>query len=191
MPTAPTDPTGVDLPEKNRYTYADFQQLPEGAPYELISGHLVMSPSPTPYHQLIQSNLFYELSRSAREQAGGRVLSAPLDVRFSDTEVLHPDLVYVGQNRLDIIGEQDIDGAPDLIGEILCPSTAHKDLTTKKRLYEVHGVAEYWTVDPNQQAVEVFQNTDDGFAQHVRVVEEGTASSALLADFSIDLADLF
>lgn len=191
MSTPATDRPEVDLPEKERYTYADYQQLPEGAPYELIRGHLVMSPSPTPHHQLVQSNLFYELSRFTREQNGGRVLSAPLDVRFSDTEVLQPDLVYVAQSRLDIIGEQNIDGAPDLIAEILSPSTAHKDLTTKKRLYEVHGVAEYWTVDPDQQAVEIFENTDDGFVQHLRVVETGTVTSALLNDFTLDLADLF
>lgn len=191
MPSSVTDRPDLDLPEKETYTYDDYRHLPEGAPYELISGQLVMSPSLTPRHQTIQSNLFYELSRFAREQAGGRVLSAPLDVRLSDTDVLQPDLVYVAKTHLDIIGEHELEGAPDLIVEILSPSTAHKDLTIKKRIYEVHGVAEYWTVDPDQQAVEVFQNTDDGYVQHVRVVEDGTVPSAVQDDFSIDLADLF
>jgi len=191
MPTPATDRPEVDLSEKDRYTYEDYQQLPEGAPYELIHGHLVMSPSPSPRHQIVQSNLFFEISRFVRANQKGRVVSAPLDVQFSDTDVLQPDLLYVNQDRLDCIGEQSIEGAPDLVAEILSPATAHRDLTEKKRLYEAHGVREYWVVDPETEAVEVFRNSENKFEQAFRVVESGIVGSTVLDGLEIDLADLF
>jgi len=191
MPTPATDRPEVDLPEKDQYTYEDYRQLPEGAPYELIRGHLVMSPSPSARHQFAQSNLFFELSRFVRANDAGRVLSAPFDVRLSEADVLQPDLLFVAQARLDRIGEQELDGPPDLVAEILSASTAHQDLTRKKRLYERHGVREYWVVDPDQRVVEVFEHTEEGFVQHARVVEEGPVGSALLDEFSVALSALF
>ena len=186
-----TDQPEVDLSKKDRYTYADYQQLPEGAPYELIHGYLVMSPSPSPRHQTVQSNLFFELSRFVRTNEKGQVFSAPLDVQLSDTDILQPDLLYVHRDRLDCIGEQSIEGAPDLVAEILSPATAHRDLTEKKRLYEKHGVREYWVVDLDTEVVEVFWNAENRFEQVVRVVESGTVESTVLDGLKIDLADLF
>ncbi|MFO8100460.1 MAG: Uma2 family endonuclease [Salinibacter sp.] len=191
MPTPAADRPEVDLPEKETYTYEDYRRLPEGAPYELICGHLVMSPASTPYHQLIQANLFFELSKVVRERNQGRVVGPPLDVRLDDTTVLQPDLVYLATARVDRIGEQAIEGAPDLVAEILSPATAHRDLTEKKRLYETHGVREYWVVDPDQQTVEVFGNTEEGFHQRARVVEDGTVTSGVLDSFEITLSTLF
>lgn len=181
----------IPLPKKERYTYEDYAQLPEGAPYQLIHGELTMSPSPTPYHQILQSHLHFILTRLVQTQRLGQVLAAPMDVYLSEEDTVQPDLLFIAQDRLDIIGEQKIEGAPDLIVEILSPSTAYLDLTKKKRLYEAHGVKEYWTVDPEQKTVEIFENTDDGFIQHTRVVESGTAASTLLDGFTVDLDDLF
>lgn len=191
MSTSTTGRPEVDLPDKDRYTYDDYQQLPEGAPYELIHGHLVMSPAPTPNHQIIQANLFFELSRVVREEDRGRVVGPPLDVRLGDATVLQPDLVYVAAAHTDRIGEHAIEGPPDLVAEILSPAPAHRDLTEKKRLYETHGVREYWVIDPDQRTVEVFANTEEGLRQHARVVEEGTVASGVLDAFEIDLSDLF
>lgn len=190
METTKTPDSGT-LPEKERYTYADYTQLPEGAPYELIHGELVMSPSPTPYHQIIQSNLHFVLTQFVRKGGLGQVLTAPMDVRLSEEDTVQPDLIFIAADRRDIIGEQAIDGAPDLIVEILSPSTAYRDLTTKKRLYEQHGVREYWIVDPEEQTVEIFELATERYMQHARVVETGTAASKLLDDFQVDLTDLF
>jgi Uma2 family endonuclease len=191
MPPPATDRPEVDLPEKDRYTYEDYRQLPEGAPYELIRGRLAMSPAPTPRHQLVQANLFFELSRVVRDQEEGHVLSAPLDVRLSDTTVLQPDLVFIGPDRTNRIGDQAIEGAPDLVVEILSPASAHRDLTEKKRLYETHGVREYWVVDPDSETVEVFENADDGFLQAARAVEDGTISSTVIDGLAVSLPALF
>lgn len=184
-----TLPLPETLPDKEQYSYADYQQLPEGTPCQLINGSLVMSPAPTPYHQRILRHLFRKLDAHASNQ--GEVLFAPIDVKLSDTDVLQPDLVFVAHERANIIGEQLIDGAPDLVMEVLSPSTAHHDLTTKKRLYEMHGVQEYWVVDPTSRTVEIHANTDAGFIQHVRQVESGTAASALLDGLTVKLKSLF
>lgn len=180
-----------DLPEKERYTYADYQQLPEGAPYQLIDGSLIMAPAPATRHQIVHARLFLALAELVTRHELGQVMSAPVDVKLSESDVLQPDLVFVSEARLDVIGEQAIDGAPDLVMEVLSPSTAHHDLTTKKRLYEVHGVQEYWIIDPDSRTVEVHANTDTGFTQHARQVDDGTATSALLDALAVELNTLF
>jgi Uma2 family endonuclease len=191
MAPSATDRPEVDLPEKQRYTYENYQQLPEGAPYELIRGHLVMSPSPTVQHQRLVFRLSKALDVYVSENEGGEVLLSPMDVRLSDETVVQPDVLYVSPDRAEQLGEQEIDGAPDLVIEVVSPSTSHLDVFDKKRLYEQSGVREYWIVDPDSETVEVHVLADDGLTLHERRVEDGTATSALLEDFAIDLADLF
>jgi Uma2 family endonuclease len=189
--TKTRDPAMLPLPEKERYTYTDYVQLPEGAPYELIHGELLMSPSPSTVHQRILRRLARALDAFIEQDGHGEILFAPMDVRLSEEDTVQPDLIFIAADRRDLIGEQAIEGAPDLIVEILSPSTAYRDLTIKKRLYEEHGVNEYWIVDPEQQTVEVFELADGRFMQHARVVEKGTAASKRLDGFQIDLTDLF
>ena len=181
----------LPIPKKERYTYEDYAQLPEGAPYQLIDGELVMSPSPSTYHQHLVLRLGRALLNFAEEHQTGEVFVAPMDVYLSPEDTVQPDLIFIAQARRGIIGEQKIDGAPDLIVEILSPSTAYLDLTKKKRLYERHGVKEYWIVDPEQRTVEIFEHADGRFMQRARLVETGTAASTLLDGFEVDLADLF
>ena len=192
MPTPTADRPEVDLPEKERYTYADYQQLSEGAPYELIHGHLVMSPSPTVQHQRLVRRLNRVLDEHVQSSdAGGEVFFAPMDVHLSDDTVVQPDVLYVSGERADRIGEQKINGAPDLIMEVVSPSTSHRDVFDKKRLYEETEVLEYWIADPDSETVEVHALTDEGLSLHERHVETGPAASALLDGFAVDLADLF
>lgn len=191
MPTPTADRPEIDLPEKARYTYDDYQQLPEGAPYELIHGHLVMSPSPSFQHQTLVLTLATTLREYIQSQEAGEVSIAPMDVHLSDDTVVQPDVLYVSSDRSDRIQEQEINGAPDLVMEVASPSTSHLDAFDKKQLYEAHGVREYWIVDPETKTVEVYRNTDDGFRQHTRLVEEGHVSSVILADLTVALKELF
>jgi Uma2 family endonuclease len=191
MSTPATDRPEVDLPEKARYTYADYRQLPEGAPYELIHGHLVTSPSPTVQHQRLVLELCCLLDKYLQDQGEGEVVPGPLDVRLADDTVVQPDVLYVSPDRADRIGEQEIDGAPDLVMEVVSPSTSHRDVFDKKHLYETHGVREYWIVDPDSETVEVHTLTDESYTLHQRCVEGGTPASALLGDFTVDLPTLF
>ena len=174
-----------------KYTYEDYAQLPEGAPYQLIGGELVMSPSPTPTHQRILRKLARALDRFVEENALGEILFAPMDVYFSETDTPQPDLLFISKERLGIIGEQMIEGSPDLIMEILSPSTAYYDLKDKKRLYEASGVKEYWIVDPKAQEIEVYEFVEGRYALFGRQEKQGTITSKLLQGFSVDLADIF
>ncbi|MGM0705641.1 MAG: Uma2 family endonuclease [Bacteroidota bacterium] len=190
-PPQPSDVATPAPPKKERYTYADDAELPESAPYELIAGELVMTPSPTFQHQQVSLRLSAAMFRHVDEHGSGEVVTAPMDVSLSEDTTVQPDLIFVANERRAIIGEQRVQGAPDLIVEILSPSTAHRDVGIKKRLYEQHGVREYWTVDPASQAVEIHENTDSGFEQHGRVVEAGRLASTVIDGFGIDIADLF
>lgn len=191
MPTPSADRPEVDLPSKDRYTYEDYQQLPEGAPYELIHGHLVMSPSPTVRHQDLVLFFASALREYARSGPKGKVSIAPMDVRLADDTVVQPDVLYVAPDRADCIKEQEIDGAPTLIVEVASPSTSHLDAFDKKQLYEAHGVREYWIVDPDTETVEVYKSSDEGYTLHQRRVGTGAVASALLDDFAVELNDLF
>ena len=191
MPTPAADRSEGPLVAKGRHTYGDYQQLPEGTPYELINGHLVMSPSPSVQHQRLVRRLSRILEEHIQAHESGEVLFAPIDVHLSDDTVVQPDILYVSPGRADRIEEREINGAPDLIIEVASPSTSHLDAFDKKQLYEAHDVREYWIVDPDTETVEVYLNTDDGFRQHARAVRDGQASSALLNGFAVQLGTLF
>jgi Uma2 family endonuclease len=151
---------------KKKFTYADYAKLPEGAPYQLIGGELVKSPAPTVLHQEINVTLFQKLFQFQR-QGKGKAFFAPLDVYLSDTETYQPDLMFITNDRLEIIKEKNIRGAPDLVMEVLSPGTAYYDLRHKKDVYAEHGVREYWIVDPMERSIEVYENRDEIGRAHV------------------------
>lgn len=121
----------------------------------------------------------------------GTVLPAPLDVRFSETDVLHPDLLFIAKERRAIIGDTGIEGVPDLVVEVLAPETAYYDLKQKKRLYEAGGVKEYWLVDPMERSIELYLNGSGQFALTSRAEATGAVTSKLLAGFTIELKAIF
>ena len=125
-----------------------------------------------------------------KENNLGRVFSAPTDVVLSDTNVVQPDLLFVSNERSHIITEQNIQGAPDLVVEILSPSTANRDWTTKRELYAAHGVKELWIVDPDARIVWVMLLRDGDF-RHMRVYGEGqTVSSTTLQGFTVEIDEI-
>ncbi len=177
--------------EKERKTYADYAALDEGAPYQLIDGELVMSPSPTRAHQAVLLRLALMLQRFVVENSLGEVYVAPFDVKLSETEVYQPDLLFISANRLAVITEQHVNGAPDLVVEILSPATGYYDLTKKRRVYEASGVKEYWIVDPTEHTVEVLENVGGTYETVAKAHQKGRAPSRLLDGFEVDLERLF
>ena len=177
--------------EKERKTYADYAALDEGAPYQLINGELVMSPSPTRSHQAALLRLALMLQRFVVENSLGEVYVAPFDVKLSETEVYQPDLLFISADRLTIIAEQQVNGAPDLVVEVLSPATGYYDLTKKRRVYEVSGVKEYWIVDPIERTVEVLENVEGTYETVAKADQKGRVSSRLLDGFEVDLERLF
>lgn len=123
--------------------------------YEIIEGvRYDCSPAPAVLHQRISSALHIMLHNSCH--GDGTVLYAPIDVYLDEDNQFQPDLVYITHEREYIIGEKRIEGAPDLVVEILSPSTSQNDKIRKKRQYERHGVQEYWIIDPVHRTVDQF-----------------------------------
>ncbi len=176
---------------KKQYTYADYEKLPEGAPYQLIGGELIMTPSPVPYQQIISMRIEQKLSRFVEERGSGIVLHAPIDVYFSETETYQPDIIFISNERLDIIGEKKIESAPDLVVEILSPSTAYYDLRHKKDIYESSAVKELWIVDPMEHSIEEYESVNKKFRQFKIVKKTGRIESKLLKGFNIKIEDIF
>ncbi len=176
---------------RRKFTYEDYRNTPDDVRYELLDGELVMSPSPKEIHQRIDKDIGTPLDIFVKAGRLGRTYSAPFDVIFSDTEVVQPDIIFVSNERLHIITEDNIRGAPDLIIEILSPSTAGRDRTFKRTLYERHGVNEYWMVDTDARNITVLILGENGY-ELVAIYGEGqTLTSPTLPGFSLNLDDIF
>ncbi len=185
--------TTVTLEKKQLYTYEDYARLPEGAPYQLIGGELVMTPSPIPYHQRISKRIEFLIYEFAEKKKGlGEVLDAPVDVYFEEKETFQPDILFILKDRLNIVGEKKIEAAPDLIVEILSPSTAYYDLRHKKDVYARHCVKEYWIVDPIEKSIEIYENKEGEFILIIKAGNgKGKVSSKLLDGLTVDIEEIF
>jgi Uma2 family endonuclease len=181
----------MELTEDKLKTYDDYAKLPEGAPYQLIDGELVMSPSPESMHQLVSLRFTINLSTFVFQRKLGIVLYSPLDVYLGEHETYQPDIVFISRGRLDIITRTRIEGPPDLVAEILSPATGYYDLAHKKDIYEQTGVKEYWILDPKGKFVEIFWNDNGRFVTLAKHRERGAVESRLLSGFSVDVAALF
>ncbi len=133
--------------------------MPEdGNRYEAIGGELHVSPPPKVPHQWVSARLFAALHDLLVRPGDGYLFAAPTGVEFPDTEEgVQPDLLFITTERFHIATEDWIQGPPDLVIEILSPSTARRDRTVKRHLYERQGVAEYWIVDLDARQVEVWR----------------------------------
>ncbi len=174
-----------------RLTYDDLATFPDdGKRYEIIGGELFVSPVSRPKHQQISRRLSERFSTVLMHQLGrAKVYHAPVDVRFSAEDVVEPDLVVIRTERRAIVGELAIDGAPDLLVEILSPLTHAHDEVAKAALYAREGVSEFWLVDPASATVRVFALVD---GRYELVPHDGqTAKSALFPELTVDITALF
>ncbi|HHY73643.1 MAG TPA: Uma2 family endonuclease [Bacillus bacterium] len=136
-------------------TYDDYTTIDDGNRYELASGKLeLMSPAPSVIHQLFSIEMIKKFSQSCEPDY--IILDAPVDVILSSTEVRQPDLVLIHRNRIPILSKRGVEGPPDLVVEILSPSTRKRDKIEKVKIYSYYGVPEYWIVDPEIFVLEQF-----------------------------------
>ena len=146
------------------YKADDIWDTPEdGNRYEVIDGRLYVSPPPILVHQNASSVLHFLVMQYVRQRGLGKVFAAPVGVVLDDENGLQPDLVYVSRERAGILSERGIEGAPDLVVEILSPSTRGRDRGIKMRRYAAAGVPHYWIVDPRTRTLEAYQLTEQGY----------------------------
>jgi Uma2 family endonuclease len=179
------------MPHRTVFTYRDYALLPEGPRYEVLEGDLVGLPAPGSAHQEVLLALAATLRGWAQETGAGRVLIAPLDVKLSDTDVLQPDLIFVTASRTAVILPEYVRAAPDLVVEVLSPSSAERDRVVKRAIYERHGVREYWIVDIAARAVEVHTLGEEGLHLRRTLPEGARLTSELLPALSVAVTDLF
>ena len=175
-----------------RFTYDDYLNTPDDSRCELLDGELVMVPAPDLRHQRINTRLASLVHTFVNERGLGEVFCPPCDVMLSPTDVVQPDLIFVSRERRSILREGDaVRGAPDLVVEILSPSTADRDRKIKRALYAAHGVREYWLVAPDAGTVTVLTPGARGFDAAAVHGKGQTLTSPTLPGFAADLDELF
>jgi Uma2 family endonuclease len=177
-----------------KFTYEDLLNFQDdGKRHEIIDGEHFVTPSPNTKHQAVSTNLAAILWTYLQEHPIGAVFAAPLDVVFSDFDVVEPDILYISRERAAVLTEKHVRGAPDLVVEILSPGTRKTDEATKRRLYERFDVTEYWVVDPELDAIKIYRRVTGAFARVAELGAEAgdTLTTPLLPGFAVSLAAVF
>src|SRR5438552_13301793 len=173
-------------------TRNDYQEMPEGPPYfQVIEGELVMSPSANMFHQDIAGRIYAIILQFLEKKPLGEVFISPLDVFLSDVNVFQPDVVFVSNARRSILTEHGIEGAPDLVVEILSPGTARYDKGSKRKIYARTGVKELWIVDPELKSIQVYELTKNAETPAATHGADSAFKSPLLPGLRIRVAAIF
>ena len=143
------------------------------------------------YEDYLKTPMAMLLKKFANENKLGKVFIAPLDIYLGENETYQPDVFFISKERESIIGEKKIEGAPDLVIEVLSESTAYYDLKKKKAVYEKSGVSEYWIVDPEEKNIEIYENSTSGFQKIALVESSKTYTSKKLTGFILKSEEVF
>jgi len=177
-----------------KFTYEDYVLFPDdGRRHELIDGEHYVTPSPVTKHQKISGNLFGLLYSHIQKTKIGHLFAAPMDVVLSDLDVVQPDLLYITNTHASIMTEKNIQGAPDLVVEIVSESSRKIDEMIKRKLYERYRVPEYWIIDPELESVKVYRLSDKGYSRIAELTVEAndTLTSMLIPDWQLPLSKIF
>jgi Uma2 family endonuclease len=172
-----------------KLTYADYLRFPDdGLRHEIIDGKHYVTPSPATRHQRISRNLLYLVQHHLESHPIGELFAAPFDALLSDFDIVVPDLLYLSNERSPFLTSKNLQGPPDLVIEILSPSTKSRDRKLKRDLYERVGVQEYWVVDPDKDCIDVYRRSGHAFGEPTSISRTGVLTTPLLPDFELPLA---
>ncbi len=178
-----------------KLNYDDFVLFPDdGKRHELIDGEHYVTPSPNIRHQRIAGSLHGLIWTWLEAHSIGQLFFAPLDVVLSEFDVVEPDLLYLSNERAaQVLTPLHAKGVPELVVEVASKRTRKRDETIKRRLYERVGVAEYWVVDPEIDAVRVYRRESDRFARPIELSREAgdVLTTPLLPGLELSLARVF
>lgn len=173
-------------------TYDDYRRLPnDRSRYEILDGELSVTPAPSTKHQRISSHLHRIVATHVVANQLGTIYAAPTDLILAATTVVQPDLIFIGNDRRHIITERAIEGPPNLLIEILSPTTHRTDRLTKAQLYAKHQVPHYWLVDPDQRSVEAYELVIDHYDLITSARDAEVFAPSLFPGLSIQLSDLW
>jgi Uma2 family endonuclease len=177
-------------PER-RLTYEDYAGFPEGERWEVIDGEAYVVPSPNRRHQLVAGEIHRQLANYLKDHGGGEVYIAPFDVVLDESDIVQPDVVFVAGADMDVLTDANVRGTPTWVVEVLSPSRPERDRRLKFGRYERFGVAEYWIVDPSDEAVEIYRLESGAYGPPVVVRAPDVAAPLQPSGFALDLAEVF
>lgn len=178
--------------EALKFTYFDYLLLPDNEKrYEILEGELLMSPSPNANHQIVLLNLATILKLFVEKFGLGKIFIAPFDVVISKFDVVQPDIIFISKENNHIIKSTHVEGAPDLVVEIISPGSAQRDRIIKRKIYALHGIKEYWLVQPEKEKVQVLRLEKGDFKRIVELTKKDVLTSSLLIGLEIRLIDVF
>jgi len=158
-------------------------------PTELWDGEIIMSPAPRPSHQMIVARTWETINRHVKSRQLGQVFLSPVDVVFSGTKAVQPDVVFVATAQADIV-QNCIRGVPDLLVEVISEGSWRRDRVDKKALFEQFGVAEYWIIEPDSRLIEVFALRNGAYQLHARGTGATAVASNLLPGLAVSFDEL-
>ncbi len=176
---------------QRKCTYDDYLLIDDEKRYEVMKGELIMVPAPFTIHQRVLNNLSFFINKYVRDKKLGEVLAAPTDVVLAEDVVVQPDILFVSNERRDIIKEAAIIGSPDLVIEIVSPSSASYDTIEKREVYEKYGVEEYWLVFPQEKAVEILTIEKGIYKEFCKARKTGIAKSKGIEGLTVDIKEIF
>src|SRR5262245_13193741 len=178
--------------ERRKVTYTDLESWPDdGRRYELYDGEVYVCPAPTNRHQLALGELYAQL-RDYAKRTNGVALVSPIDIVFTEHNVLQPDICFFQAARRHVIVlDQVIRTPPDVVVEVLSPSTRRNDLGRKKATFARFGVAEYWLLDPHQERLDRYTHDRGAYERTLSVGRGEPFESAVLAGFTCPVDSLF
>lgn len=175
-----------------KFTYNDLLTAPDdGNRYELFEGELIVTPSPVEKHQRTVSNLMFLLGHHINKHELGRLYTAPIDVYFDEETVVKPDLLFISTNRMKIIQEKRIEGAPNLVIEILSAGTEERDRGFKFQRYAKEGVEEYWLIDPEKEMLEIYRLTKTGYDLQNKFSGQDNVHAPIFSGFTFPVNELW
>ena len=174
-----------------KLTYEDYRKTPEDERYELIDGVLIMAAAPNIAHQTTQANLGWRMASFVETEDLGKVFFSPCDVVFSEHDTVQHDIVFVSKENASVITPANIQGAPDLVVEIISSSSTGRDWVVKRDMYAKYGVKEYWLIDPINRTLWVML-LKDGYLELAATYHEGdTPAASTIKGFTVNLSDIF
>lgn len=173
-------------------TVDDLARMPDdGNRYELLHGELLVTAAPDLNHERLTMALVALLLECVESRGLGEIFTAPVDVRFSRHTNVQPDLLFIREDRVELLDRgAEVVGAPDLVVEIISPSSRSTDRIRKAVAYADAGVPEYWLVDPTDRTVEVMK-LDGGHFVAIPASADGTITSIVLPELDVNPKALF
>ena len=176
--------------QAKRWTYEEYYRLDDDQRHEIIDGKLLMAPAPDMWHQDWSLNLTLLIATHVKHHNLGKVFVAPFDVVLDSENTVQPDLIFVATANLGIIKQRAIFGVPDLLVELISPSSVRRDRYDKKELYARFGVKEYWMGDPANKSLEILTLKEGRYELHCAAEEKGKLTSLVLAGLEFDLTEI-